>query len=159
MLQVLWVLFWVISSSLIVGADMNQHIGWIPGIPGGIPEVEVVANVKEYGALGDGVTDDAAAFQKAIDAVDEGAVLIPAGDYVLKNGLAINKGVVLRGEGADKTRLLFDIDDRTAINIAKYDRGEWIDVVDGHGFGSENIIVADGSAFKARDSRSINRFI
>ncbi|MBT4138356.1 MAG: hypothetical protein HOE48_10585 [Candidatus Latescibacteria bacterium] len=151
MIRVLWILFWVINLSVIVEAEMNQHVRWTPGIPGGIPDVDVVANVKDYGAVGDGMTDDAASFQKAIDAVDQGAVLIPAGDYVLKSGLEINKSVVLRGEGADKTRLLFDIADRAAINIAKYDRGEWMDVVDGHVFGSENVTVADGSVFKAGD--------
>lgn len=151
MVRVLWILFGVISSSFAVGAQMNRHIEWTPGIPGGIPEVEVVANVKDHGAVGDGVTDDAAAFQKAIDAVDVGAVLIPAGDYALKNGLEISKSIVLRGEGVENTRLLFDIDDRTAIAIVKYDRGEWVDVVDGHGFGSQQVTVGDGSLFQAGD--------
>lgn len=147
----------VVVFILIAGAafaevkEMNPHIVWDAGIPGGIPEVETVANVKDYGAKGDGVTDDAAAIQKAIDAVDVGAVLIPSGDYVLKSGLKIEKGVVLRGEGADKTRLLFDISDRTAIQIAKYDRSEWMDVTDGYDFGSDRITVADGRGVAAGD--------
>lgn len=128
---------------------MNPVIRWEAGIPGGIPDVAVKANVRDYGAVGDGVTDDAAAFQKAINAVEEGAVWIPKGEYVLKKGLTINKGVVLRGEGSDKTRLLFDITDRTAIQIAKYDRGEWVAVMGGYEFGSDRLTVADGRLFKA----------
>ncbi|MGA1197375.1 MAG: glycosyl hydrolase family 28-related protein [Candidatus Latescibacterota bacterium] len=130
---------------------MNQHIQWDAGISGGIPDVVIKANVKDYGAVGDGVADDASAIQKAIDAVEEGAVWIPEGNYVLKSGLNIGKSVVLRGDGADKTRLLFDITDRVAINISKYDRGEWVDVVDGHVFGSDQITVADGRVFKEGD--------
>lgn len=69
-----------------------------------IPNVPVVANVKDYGAVGDGVTDDSQAFIDAIKAVDKGAIEIPAGRYVLMNRIRLTKGhVVLRGAGSDKT--------------------------------------------------------
>jgi len=69
-----------------------------------IPLVPVVANVKDYGAAGDGITDDSQAFMDAIAAVDAGAILIPAGRYVLMNRVRITKSnIVLRGEGPDKT--------------------------------------------------------
>ena len=151
--MIIFLLVLVCSTNPIIGEEvgMNKHIRWQPGIPGGIPDVAVKANVKDYGAMGDGVSDDAAAIQKAIDSVDDGAVLIPKGDYLIKTGLNINKSVVLRGEGTDKTRLLFDITDRTAINISKYERGEWVVVTDGHGFGSTRLTVADPSSFGAGD--------
>jgi len=148
-------LFVVILSAQSVFAEesqMNQHIRWDPGIPDGIPDVAVKANVKDYGAIGDGKTDDALAIQKAIDAIDQGAVFIPAGKYFLKSGLNIDKSVVLRGEGSDKTHLFFDMaEDRTAINISKYDRGEWVSVVSGYDFGSNRITVADAQLFSAGD--------
>ena len=69
-----------------------------------IPNVPVVANVKDYGAVGDGKTDDSQAFIDAIKAVDKGAIEIPAGRYVLMNRVRITKShVVLRGVGSDKT--------------------------------------------------------
>ena len=42
-------------------------------------------NVVDFGAIGDGVTDDTAAFAAAIAAASGGTVLVPAGTYVLDN--------------------------------------------------------------------------
>ncbi|MDA0710439.1 MAG: dockerin, partial [bacterium] len=55
------------------------------------------------------------------------------------------------GGGADKTRLLFDFADPIAINISKYDRGEWIQVTGGHDLGSQKITVWDGGPFHPGD--------
>lgn len=68
-----------------------------------------VYNVKAYGAVGDGTTDDAAAIQAAIDAaaVAGGTVLIPAGTHTLNGQLTIPSGVTLAGEGAGVTILDF----------------------------------------------------
>ncbi len=54
------------------------------------------ANVMEFGAKGDGVTDDTAAVQAALDAVSEGALYFPSGKYVLNKKLSIDKSVVVR---------------------------------------------------------------
>lgn len=73
-----------------------------------IPEVPVTANVKDYGATGDGLTNDTQAFQKAIQAASDGAILIPEGIYKITDRLLIEKSnVVLRGENRDKTILYF----------------------------------------------------
>ncbi len=73
-----------------------------------LPEVEVVANVKDFGAKGDGTTDDTDAFKRAIAETQAGAILIPAGRYVLSDLLWIYKSnLVLRGEGIDQTELHF----------------------------------------------------
>lgn len=73
-----------------------------------LPDVEVVANVLDFGAVGDGQTDSTAAFRRAIAQTDRGAILIPAGTYVLSDVLDIQKPhLVLRGEGQGKTVLRF----------------------------------------------------
>jgi polygalacturonase len=54
------------------------------------------ADVKEFGAKGDGVTDDTAAVLSAVDAAVGGAVYFPAGTYKLSRQLVVNSGVVLR---------------------------------------------------------------
>ncbi len=74
------------------------------------PRVPVAVNVKDFGALGDGVSDDSQAFLRALAAVDKGTVYVPPGRYRLTEILSLEKsGVVLRGAGPRKTTLFFPI--------------------------------------------------
>jgi hypothetical protein len=73
-----------------------------------IPTVPVVRNVRDFGAVGNGVADDSQAFIDAIAATSNGAVSIPAGRYRVTRVLRINKpNVVLRGAGSGSTTLFF----------------------------------------------------
>ena len=75
-----------------------------------IPEIQIVASVKDFGAKGDGKTDDTQAFKKAISQMPVGALLIPKGTYILSDRLVIDRSnIVLRGEGdgLDGTVLYF----------------------------------------------------
>lgn len=58
-------------------------------------------NVLDFGAVGDGVTNDTTAFQSAIDEVEKlggGTVYVPAGSYVIKGNLTVKRSVYLVGE-------------------------------------------------------------
>src|SRR5208283_619233 len=61
------------------------------------------ATPQEFGAVGDGVTDDSAAFQNAINAVYNsgksggGVVYVPPGNYAFYTNLNIPTGVTLHG--------------------------------------------------------------
>jgi hypothetical protein len=56
--------------------------------------------VKKFGAKGDGITDDTTAFKQAISAINGGGTLIlPAGNYVLKDTIVITKPVTIVGTG------------------------------------------------------------
>ncbi|MDO5531068.1 glycosyl hydrolase family 28-related protein [Sutterella sp.] len=66
-----------------------------------------VVNVKDFGAVGDGETDDTAAIQAAIDraeSVGGGTVLLPAGTY-LATSITLKGGVYVVGGGYDVTQL------------------------------------------------------
>jgi hypothetical protein len=59
-------------------------------------------NVKDYGAVGDGATDDAAAIQAAIDSLTGtgGTVVFPVGNYYVGATITISqKDTVLQGSG------------------------------------------------------------
>ena len=58
-----------------------------------IPNVPVEHNVTKFGAVGDGIADDTAAFQAAIDGTSHGAVLIPPGTYRIEGQLKITKSM------------------------------------------------------------------
>jgi Pectate lyase superfamily protein len=68
-----------------------------------------VANVKCFGAVGDGVADDTAPMQNAIDAVEAaggGTVYFPTGAYLTSQPLRVaHDGVAFRGAGRDATVL------------------------------------------------------
>lgn len=74
---------------------------------------DICVNVKEFGAIGDGVTDDSLAIQNAINyAISNKAskVFFPSGDFLLENPLSI-QGMYLEICGASnniggKTRLI-----------------------------------------------------
>jgi len=59
----------------------------------------LAVNVKDYGAVGDGVTDDTAAIQSAIDS---GArmVLFPSGIYSVSSTLTLSSSIIIQSDGA-----------------------------------------------------------
>lgn len=68
-------------------------------------------NVREYGAVGDGVTNDASAIQSALNAAVGGqrALYFPAGSYVVGSQITANTSAQklrIYGDGVDATRIL-----------------------------------------------------
>ena len=57
-------------------------------------------NVRDFGAKGDGATDDTAAFQKALETAGHaggGIVFVPTGNYLIKGHLVVPDNVTLEG--------------------------------------------------------------
>jgi len=59
-------------------------------------------NVKDYGAVGDGATDDTAAIQAALDAAIGSVVIVPAGTFIISDELFIPSNVTIDGAGTLK---------------------------------------------------------
>lgn len=73
-----------------------------------IPDYPVVARVTDFGAVTDDEGDDTEAFQRAVQDAPPGAILVPAGRYLLTDRVSIRRpGLVLRGEGPGQTVLFF----------------------------------------------------
>lgn len=63
------------------------------------PALEGIHNARQYGARGDGVTDDTAAIQAAMDKAAEqgGRVYLPPGRYLVAGSVQVKPGVALVG--------------------------------------------------------------
>lgn len=96
--------------------------------PDGSPQGRgTVFNVKDFGAKGDGRTDDTVAIQAAIDAafaskastsLTHGAtVILPPGQYRTKGGLLLKKGVTVEGQSENGATLRWDCDTADAEGI------------------------------------------
>jgi hypothetical protein len=124
----------------------DRRIDWSNvGIPSGIPDYPIFANVKDapYLAAGDDITDDAQAIQKAIsDCPDGMAVYLPEGIYYASVRLEIfQKSIVLRGAGPGKTLL------RGSIRIYSWSSTDTANIISGSIKGSTTIEVDNATRF------------
>lgn len=68
----------------------------------------IVFNVRDYGAVGNGVADDTGSIQSAIAAASSaggGIVVLPAGTYITSGGLTVPTKVAVVGSGTSATTL------------------------------------------------------
>jgi len=86
------------------------HYGWSGPlsltINGGMPWSAHVYNVKSYGAKGDGVTDDQAAIESAVEAAARdpwSTIYLPTGTYMVSRGFTPPSQVRWLGDGATHT--------------------------------------------------------
>jgi len=79
----------------------NNRVATTTFTPDDVPIVSFSVTDTAFGALGNGTTDDTAAFQRALyaaEAAGGGVVFIPSGHYTIKGHLYIPPGVTLRGD-------------------------------------------------------------
>ncbi len=105
-----------------------------------IPHWPIGVYVTDFGAVGDGETDDTQSFIEALNACPQGsAIYVPQGRYVITEQLNFNRdSVVLRGEDMYETVLYFpyglkEIDSTIDISRLPYQHG----LLDVNGMGSE----------------------
>lgn len=86
----------------------KQGTTWLPSSVVSSSALWVSVKDAAYGATGNGTTDDAAAVQAALDAVNTaggGTVYLPAGTYLVGTTLVLYSKVTMRGAGIDATTI------------------------------------------------------
>lgn len=87
--------------------DEAVNLGYLNKVAQGLSDKlrMSVRSVEEFGAVGDGVTDDTAAFQRCADAVPGGYMtLVPGKNYVLPGFVHLKSGTQVWGYGATITK-------------------------------------------------------
>ncbi|WP_170830736.1 glycosyl hydrolase family 28-related protein [Pseudobutyrivibrio sp. ACV-2] len=65
------------------------------------PERKVTASVRDFGAVGDGITDDTDAIQQAIYSCPNGELYFPTGTYVISNVIRIPSNIHIAGDSSN----------------------------------------------------------
>ena len=69
-----------------------------------LPELQPDVSVKDFGAVGDGTTDDTAAFKRALNQSGGKVIAVPPGRYLITDIIEIrDSGTVLKGAGPRQT--------------------------------------------------------
>lgn len=139
----------------------DRQIEWNPGIsidqesPDGIPVYPNGVNVMDFGAKGDGITDDSKAIQSAVNACPEfHAVYFPEGDYKIANTIMVAKPIVIRGEidGVNGLSKSLIYNDDIGFNFSgNYTLGEPVHINSGYKKDSDQLILSDASGFDPGD--------
>ncbi len=125
------------------------------------------ANVVDFGAVGDGVTDDSAAIQAAIDKAETDGlrVFVPAGTYLISTALSVPTGVEIVGEGRNNTIIRTSVNTIDAFDIesnARKVRIAYLDITSGAGVGASNAAInvagVNGCAECVFEDLDINSF-
>ena len=129
----------------------ERRINWQAGVPGGIPNrTTIFCNVTNppYNAKRDGVTDDSAAIQSAINACPSNQVVyLPTGNYRVNNqiNIASKSYWTLRGDGPGKT--IITGNPTSGQGIFYIGNSPWMppataNMVSGYTKGSTNIVLS-----------------
>lgn len=113
------ILLWLLSIHLLMAQVIpaSRRVDWQnTGYSSTIPNPTNIINVKSFGAVGDGITDDYTAVINAMNSFggSRGVVFFPSGTYLIKNQIMVNKdSVIFRGMSSDSTLLRFDFNGAT----------------------------------------------
>lgn len=97
--------------------------------------------VSDFGALGDGKTDNTTSFQKAIDSAAflGGKICVPYGTYKISGTLNIPAGVILEGFGTGNNPLATPSNG----SIIKYTGNNWAIKIAGSNAGLRDLVIYD----------------
>jgi len=138
----------------------SKRVNWTnAGYSGEIPNPSLVVNVMDFGALGNGTTNDYQAIIDAINALNgiEGVVYFPPGNYLVQSTLSLPDNVILRGEMPEFTTLSFNFGgaSSTCISVSGSTASDFQPIISGYLKGSNLITISDASVFSIGDLAEI----
>jgi pectate lyase-like protein/type IX secretion system substrate protein len=118
-------------------------------------------NVMDYGATGDGITDDYQAIMDAIESLEGyyGFIYFPPGNYVIKEPIILPDSCILKGESSKSSILTFNLEDAedNCISISRPQSSEFVSVSGGLNKGSNLISVDNIMKFNPGDNIEITQ--
>jgi len=134
----------------------NRLVDWSnAGLLNEIPNPDLIIDITDFGAAGNGITDDTEAIQEAIVYLDgqDGILYFPPGTYLLSQTINFHTGLCIKGAGADLTHLKFLLssDSYHCLNISAIQSDEFIQVLDGYDKDSPNLVLMNGSGIQIGD--------
>lgn len=115
-----------------------------------------VINVRDYGAKGDGVTDDTAALNSAMTAATGKTLFIPAGTYLTTTGLRIPSNTCVIGEGKFQSIIKLADTATSTVSAITNEQNVWTKSISDaswlNNLGNQNIFLknigADGNGWR-----------
>lgn len=112
-------------------------------------------NVADFGAVGDGVTNDQPAIMDAISFLSGrlGYVYFPPGNYLVESPIILPDSCILQGAGVEQSMLTFNLseNDLNCISISKSQTANFVNIISGLDKGSNLITVDDTVGFSVGD--------
>ena len=136
----------------------NRYVDWsIAGVEGGIPcitDENKIFNILDYGGDNTGSSDNYSAWISAINAADVSGesprvIYFPEGEYLINTSIRMPANTIVRGEGWEKTKLIFDLGGANdpCFDTPIWSWGNYVDVTSGYTKGSTSVVVTDGNQF------------
>ncbi len=138
----------------------ERRVNWsVAGYQGEKPNPDLIADVTDFGAVGDSLTDNYNAIINATNSLEGnmGYIYFPPGGYVVNSTISLPDSVILLGATSDSTELIFDLDEQpdNCFTIKKTQSNTFVPIVSGFEKGSGLIEVSNSSQFIAGDYAEI----
>ncbi len=122
----------------------DRRVEWtIAGLHDNIYEPDLVINVMDLGASGDGLNDDTEYFLEAINSLNghAGIIFFPEGEYLITSTISLPDSCIVSGVDSISTQLLFNHSGQpeNCLSINGYPTGDFIPVLSGYNFGSTSM--------------------
>ncbi len=132
---------------------VNQNMSFIQ------PTLQI--NVMDFGAVGDGVTNDQPAIISAISSLNGrlGYVYFPAGEYLVEDPISIPDSCILKGSGSNEVTLLLDmgINSVNCISISRSQSTDFVTISGDLSKGSNTITIDNTANFEVGDHIEIRQ--